>query len=77
MTTFTHSSGALSAPLAKGHSVSTLLTQFVAALEQRAARRRQLIALDRLDDRLRADIGLPPRLDHDVTRIRALGIGAF
>ncbi len=77
MTTFTHSSGALSAPLAKFHLVSTLLTRIVAALEKRSARRRQLIALEKLDDRLRADIGLPPRFDYDVIRIRNLGIGGF
>lgn len=61
MTINTSAAGGFHAPSADrpraGNAASRLLT-FVG---KRLEKRRQRLALDRLDDRLRMDIGLPPR----------------
>lgn len=47
---------------------SRVAKRLLGALLKRAERRRQLVALEALDNRLRDDIGLPPRPDAGLPR---------
>lgn len=61
MTTIKHTAGGFRAPSAdRGQSGSTL-ARLLGLIEKQSAKRRQRNALERLDNRLRRDIGLPPR----------------
>lgn len=77
MTSITHATSAIKAPPVNTHRTRSLLNGLLATLADWSARRRELIALENLDNRLREDIGLPPRHDGNVNRIGVLSRGLF
>lgn len=75
--TLTHFNSAINAPSIRKYLFSRLFRRSLAALATWSGRRRQKLALERLDNRLRDDVGLPPRPKPDVTRLRADFSGLF
>lgn len=61
MTTIRHTAQEFGAARADSGRSGITLTQLLGLIEKRSAQRRQRIALEGLDNRLRRDIGLPPR----------------
>lgn len=77
MTTATYTSAVSGSHGGQRPRARRFLDRLVASVRERSERRRQLIALQRLDNRLLEDIGLPPNVRDRSIRLGNSGFAPF